>query len=225
MRNLGLVEVRRAIDTAITRVVEARNELCELDAVAGDGDLGSTLAHGFEAARREALDNSDDISALLTAIGRTLAMKAPSTMGTLLGTAFMRAGKEMVHTDALDAAGVALMLQAMATSVAERGRAAVGERTVLDPMIAAAHAAAQSSASDASPRIALAVAAGAARTAADATAIMTPKHGRAGWIGERARGRPDAGASAWAIYLTGLSDGAQGAPGAEPAPNTKGAAW
>lgn len=207
-----LAEFRRAVEAAIARVLAASDELCELDAVAGDGDLGSNLALGFEAVRETALDTPGDIGALLSSIGRTLALKAPSTIGTLLGSAFMRAGKALAGAVGLDAAGVAAMFDEMAASVAERGGAAVGERTVLDAMVAASGAAGTVASSGATPLEALAAAAAAATAAAEETAGMNPRHGRAGWIGERARGRPDAGATAWAIYVTGVSEGA-----AEPA--------
>ena len=44
----------------------------------------------------------------------------------------------------------------------------------------------------------------ASRSGATATALMTPKHGRAGWIGERAKGFEDAGATVIAVAFESL---------------------
>jgi hypothetical protein len=65
-------------------------------------------------------------------------------------------------------------------------------------------------------------AAGAAALDADQTAEMEPQVGRAGWIGERARGAPDAGAVAWAIFLSGLAEGLTLAARESSAPHNSG---
>jgi dihydroxyacetone kinase len=90
--------------------------------------------------------------------------------------------------------------------VAERGRASAGERTVLDAMRPAADAASAAAGEGATALETLQRASGAARAGANATAEMEPRHGRAGWIPERARGRPDAGAVAWALFLDALQE-------------------
>jgi dihydroxyacetone kinase-like protein len=200
-------DFKQALIRAGDRVCETRDELCALDAAAGDGDLGATLATGFTYVR-EALEESDEgaPSAMLTLVGLQLARKAPSTIGALLASAFLRAGKELNGVSDLQAGHVAAMLAATAAAVAERGGATIGQRTILDAMEGAATAAAVAFANgdDASETLHAAVAG--ARSAAAATADMEPRHGRAGWIGERARGFQDAGAVAWATYLSGFEE-------------------
>lgn len=195
----------RAFDAASADMCAARDELCELDAAAGDGDLGVTLATGFQAAR-DYLAGSDeaDPGAALVGIGGEFARKAPSTIGTLLATAFMRGGKELRELEVIDGGRIAVMLDAGAIGVAERGRASVGERTVLDAMRPAADAAAAAANDGDTALDVLHAAAAAAAEGADATAGMEARHGRAGWIPDRARGRPDAGAAAWAMFLAAL---------------------
>lgn len=201
--SISFTDFRAAFVAACTRTIAARTELSELDAIAGDGDLGSTLALGFDHARTVATDAThEDIGELLSGVGRSIALNAPSTMGTLLGSAFMRAGRALSGQSELDSTTVTVFLEECRASVAERGRASLGERTVLDPMSAAVAAA---EAAQGSARNALTAAATAASASAEATSEMEPRHGRAGWIGERARGRPDAGATAWAVFLTGLA--------------------
>ena len=203
---------------------EAREELCALDAAAGDGDLGTTLATGFGHVRA-ALDARPEggPGALLSGTGSELARRAPSTMGTLLAFGFLRAGTALGGVEELLTEHVATMLEAATSAIGERGGAKVGERTVLDAMQPAAAAAAAAAAAGDDPYEALAAAATAAKGGAEATMRMEPRHGRALWIQDRARGGKDAGAAAWAIYLGGLADGCRSAaaPG-RPKPSTKG---
>lgn len=201
------LESFRCCLAATCEIMEAaRDELCELDASAGDGDLGVTVANGFRAAREYLSESEEtDGGALLTGIGSQFARKAPSTIGALLATAFMRAGAEFRDFPSLDSVCVAHMLNAAAVGVAERGQARPGERTLLDAMRPAAEAALASARSGASVSDVLSAAVAAAEIGAQATSEMEPRHGRAGWISERARGRPDAGAVAWAMFLRGLN--------------------
>jgi phosphoenolpyruvate---glycerone phosphotransferase subunit DhaL len=201
---------RAGLLSAGEHVRSARADLCALDAAAGDGDLGVTLDTGFTHVREalEALDNAD-AGAMLSKSGSELARSAPSTMGTLLATAFLRAGKAVAGVRLVEAQHVAELLQAAAVGVADRGKARAGERTVLDAMYPAAAAAAAASAAGETTMPALAAAAAAARAGAEATVSMEPQHGRSGWLRERARGTKDAGAVAWAIYLNGLAVGCE----------------
>jgi dihydroxyacetone kinase-like protein len=196
---------RRALEAVCRDMCAARDELCELDAAAGDGDLGVTIATGFQAAEDYLVESQeDDPGAVLAGVGGEFARKAPSTIGALLATAFMRAGSELRGVAAIDGERIAAMLEAAATGVAERGRASAGERTVLDAMRPAADAAAAGASEGVSALEVLHRAAAAAQAGAEATAEMEPRHGRAGWIPERARGKPDAGAAAWALFVTAL---------------------
>ncbi|WP_049564069.1 DAK2 domain-containing protein [Streptomyces sp. SBT349] len=202
-----------ALALVARRVADGAGELSRLDALAGDGDLGTSLTTGFAAVgARVAELTGPDPAAVLTAAGRALAQEAPSTMGTLLGTVFLR-GAAVLHGRAvLDARGLADLLAAGREAVERRGGARVGQRTVLDALSPAASAA--RAAADAGRGIAgaLADSAAAAREGAAATAAMEPQVGRAGWIPDRARGHVDAGASAWALVMTALSDAARPAP-------------
>lgn len=189
------------------RVSERRAELSELDAAAGDGDLGATLAPGFACVREELEPLEDaDVGALLKQSGMTLARKAPSTFGALLGSALIKAGGQFDGVGALSGAGVAELMAALRDAVQERGGAVPGDRTVVDALEGAATAAAAAAAAGLGAVDALVQAASGAANAAERTAGMDAKFGRAAWVSERARGHRDAGAVAWAFYLSGLSD-------------------
>jgi len=199
----------QALLLAGDRVIAAKDELCALDAAAGDGDLGATLASGFAHVRESLTADPPphDIGAALGRVGSELGRKAPSTIGALLATAFIRSAASVAGRAELQAADIASILRAAASGVAERGRATANQRTILDAMLGAAAAAEDAAARGEQATAALAAAAAAARAGADATAGMEPAVGRALWIKDRARGTPDGGAVAWAILLEGLADG------------------
>lgn len=198
--------LRQAMLAAGDHVAASRDELSALDAVAGDGDLGVTLATGFGQVRLvlEQAEGSD-VGALLSQTGRTLMRKAPSTFGSLLGLAFVRAGTAFAGTPQLSADDVARLLEVLTQAISERGGALPGQRTVVDALHGSAVAAAGAAEAGSDAAEALASAARGAGEAADQTAEMEPALGRAAWLADRARGSRDAGAVAWATYLGALS--------------------
>lgn len=202
----------QALLLAGDRVIAAREQLCALDAAAGDGDLGVTLANGFAHVRESFLADPPnvDVGAALVRVGSELGRKAPSTIGALLATAFMRSGASVAGRSELHAEDIASILRVAATGVAERGAATAGQRTILDAMLAAAAGAEAAAAGGDDAAAVLGAAAAGARAGADATAGMEPQLGRAVWIKDRARGVPDAGAVAWATLLEGLAGGCNG---------------
>ncbi|WP_432828618.1 DAK2 domain-containing protein [Dactylosporangium sp. CA-092794] len=186
--------LRAGMLSACARVRDARAELTALDAAAGDGDLGESLVIGFAAVERElAGDVPSDAGAVLLRAGTALSRSAPSTFGTLLGMAWRDAGRALAGRPALTGAEVTEMFDVMAAGVARRGEVSAGQRTVLDALLASRDRARDAGGDGFT---ALRAAADGARAGAEATASMRPQVGRAGWIGERAQGRPDAGASA-----------------------------
>ena len=91
-------------------------------------------------------------------------------------------------------------LSAAFEGIAARGKAQLGERTLLDALYPAVEALQL----EHDVRAGLSAAALASRSGASATALMSPKHGRAGWIGERAKGFEDAGATVIAVAFESL---------------------
>jgi phosphoenolpyruvate---glycerone phosphotransferase subunit DhaL len=199
--------LRAGLLNVCTRVPADSAELTRLDGLAGDGDLGQTLAVGLAAvAARLAADQPASTADVLVLAGTTLSRAAPSSFGTLLGLGLRAAGKQAAGAAGLDATGFVAVLTALADSVAARGQAAAGQRTMLDAILPAREAAAQAAADPGASvgQVVRAAADGAAKGAA-ATAGMRPAAGRAGWIGDRVVGSPDAGATAVALILQALA--------------------
>ncbi len=171
----------------------------DLDAAAGDADLGITARKIAEGIRAANASLSGDLKADLMLVGKEISKFASSTFGTLFATGFIRASAAVsVDDDALT--NTRKSFQAAFDGISARGKAALGERTLLDALHPAIEA--LNSANDL--KSGLSQAAIAARSGANATANMMPKHGRAGWIGERAKGIEDAGANVIAVVFEAL---------------------
>jgi len=197
----ALTEVFAAI---AREVVAARDELNRLDAAAGDGDMGLTMATAAGAVT-DLLPQLDgqDVASVLKRCGGEVARKAPSTSGTLLATALLRAGRAAAEAPTgSTAAQLAALVNAAQVGIQERGKAVVGDKTLLDALAPAAEALRLAATRGASVHEALADAASAASTGAEATRSMRPKVGRASWIADRSVGHEDAGAHFVALILT-----------------------
>jgi dihydroxyacetone kinase len=188
-----------ALETVATALENNSKKFEELDAVAGDGDLGITAGNIAKGLRSGATVATGDLKADLMLIGREIAKFAPSTFGTLFATGFIRASAAVTDGDALK--NTQLSVAAAYEGIATRGKASLGERTLLDALHPASVA--LNNATDL--QAGLNSAGIAARAGASATAAMAPKHGRAGWIGERAQGNEDAGATVVAVVFEALA--------------------
>ncbi len=194
-------------------VAENREELIELDRQIGDGDHGENLARGFTAVlgKLDALDAPPgDVGAVLKLVATTLMSTVGGAAGPLYGTAYLRAAK-VTGVPALDSAAVVAMLEAGLEGIVVRGKAAPGEKTMVDAWTPAVEAAVQAADAGASPAAVLAAAAEAARSGAQATVPLVATKGRASYLGERSAGHQDPGATSSALILEAAAATAAGA--------------
>jgi dihydroxyacetone kinase-like protein len=192
----------RLLERTCEDMEAAQEELRELDARAGDGDLGVTVALGCRAVR-ELLPrlSGEDIGEVLLKSGAAFNAAGASTFGTLMATVLLRAGGAAKGRTSVDVKDLAAMAASAVDGVRERGKASAGERTMLDAMLPARDRLSRGSETGETLAGALEAAARAAEEGAQSTGQMTARHGRAGWLGDRARGVPDAGAVAVAMML------------------------
>jgi len=184
--------------------------LRELDAAIGDGDLGITMTIGFGAVT-EALPalESGDLASIIMKSGMAFNRKAASTFGALFATMMMRAAGMAKGKDELRLEDLAAMAAAAAQGVMERGKAAVGDKTLLDALVPAAEALSQAAGQGKSLAEGLERAAAAAQQGAEITKGMKSKMGRASWFADRTEGVQDPGATAVAMMLKSLAAFAQ----------------
>ena len=121
-----------ALGRVAAHMATQRDYLTRLDAAVGDGDLGLTIAKGASALQEYLAANQpgDDLGKFLTGMGMAFNRAASSTMGTLIATALMRAGKEARGRATLDAPTLVRMAQAADAGIQERGKAKLGDKTV-----------------------------------------------------------------------------------------------
>jgi dihydroxyacetone kinase phosphoprotein-dependent L subunit len=192
--------------------VDNEARFSELDSVVGDGDFGFSLARGFEKVLAE-LDGLERSSpgAFLKRVGVIITSRCGGTSGPLWGTAFLRAGAALGDRQELaDADGVAALRAAFA-GIAQRGGAALGDKTLLDALgpyidrLEAELARGPSRSGGSGLAEALEQAASAAEQAAEATAGLVARRGRAAYTGERSRGVLDPGAVAVAVITKSVA--------------------
>lgn len=176
-----------------------------LDAAIGDGDLGITISIGF-AAFKEALESSEgqDIATLLMRAGMAFNRRAASTFGALFATMTMRAAREAKGLEVVGVPELARMVAAAAEGVRERGKADLGDKTMLDALVPAAEALQAAAEQGLALDEALARAVEAAERGVQATVEMKSKAGRASWFADRTQGVQDPGATAVHMMLRSL---------------------
>jgi len=204
-------DVRAALERVGQEALGYADRLRELDAASGDGDLGVTMTIGWNAVRATLPSlPRDDIGALLAQTGMSFNKAAASTFGVLLATALMRAGRELKGASEVGLPETIKAFEAATQGVRERGKAEVGDKTMLDALAPAIEALRRVQGEGQPLAAALDAAAQAAAEGARATAGKTPKFGRASWLGPRAAEVQDPGATAVALMLRSLADFARG---------------
>jgi dihydroxyacetone kinase-like protein len=174
---------------------EHRRELSKLDSEIGDGDHGNNMNRGFQAAL-ERLDSADPSSPadVLKTVSMALVSKVGGAAGPLYGTAFLRASTALQDKDEVSAEDTAEALEAALGGIKQRGKAEVGDKTIVDALEPAVEAA-KGAASDGGAAGVLRAAADAAGEGVESTVPLTARKGRASYLGDRAQGHPDPGAT------------------------------
>ncbi|MGI6114753.1 MULTISPECIES: dihydroxyacetone kinase subunit L [unclassified Clostridium] len=189
---------------------EKKDYLIELDANLGDGDLGLTMSKGFGKAREFVEAGSDEpLAKFIMKTGMVFAQHVPSTMGTLVASALMKAGKGANGQDELDVAGVAEFAAALAQGIMERGKAKVGECTIVDSLYPAGEAFRQAAAQGLDLPSAAQKAYEAAQAGVEATKDMEPCYGKAAVFAEKSKGVVDQGAVVGMLIIEALRDACQ----------------
>lgn len=192
-----------ALFEALRDVFTAQREaLIALDGKVGDSDLGITMNKAFIAAFESVRNNTTDtIGKTLQLAGMAVAKAAPSTMGTLVATGLMRGGKALENAQAWSTAEMSAFWAAFLKGVADRGKAQLGDKTLLDVLSPIALSLEASSASGTELSTALQQAAQAARDGLEATKAMVAQHGKAACFQEKTLGLQDAGATVGVLMI------------------------
>ncbi len=186
---------------------ENKAYLIELDGKMGDGDLGLTMAAVFSAIDDFASSyDEDDIGTMLMKGGMAMSKAAPSTMGTLMATGFMRGGKVLKGITGIGTKDASDFWNAFVEGIMERGKSKPGEKTIVDALYPAAKAFEAAAASGEALSSAAAKAKAAAEEGLEATKSMVAQHGRAAYYQEKSRELQDPGATIGCILVSAFAD-------------------
>ena len=181
---------------------DAEQTLTQLDSAIGDGDLGMTLKIGFrEIQKLLTAQTFDSISAILTESADVFSEKAASTFGTLLTVMMNSAGKAAAPLAQIGTQEAADLLEVAAASVQKRGKAKLGDKTLLDALLPAVDSLKDSAAKGLPLPQASQLALEQAKAGAESTISMKARAGRSGYLGDRTIGQKDPGAAAIVIIL------------------------
>lgn len=173
------------------------DELRDLDAALGDGDLGVTVELGANAMLTYlSAPDEADTGRMLAKLGMDINKVNPSTFGTLLASAFMGAGKAVLNKADLTTGDLLAMGYGAIDAIKKRGKAEAGDKTMLDALVPAVDAFKASLARDNDIIRALDTAADASEKGMNATATMKAKFGRVSWRPDGGVGLKDGGATA-----------------------------
>jgi dihydroxyacetone kinase-like protein len=201
-QSLNPRQVKELLMKTLAGWVTQRDRLNELDRALGDGDHGSTVARGAQAAI-ESLQagNFSSVNQVFGAVGRSMMTSMGGASGMLFGL-FFRSAERAPESDVLDLATLNAIFDRGLDELKLRTKAQPGDKTMFDALVPALTSLRESREDLVS---ALDRAATSATQGAERTADLLPKFGRAKTLGERARGTPDPGATSMALFFSGLA--------------------
>ncbi len=215
-KTINLDQMVFLVDKMAEIIIENEQPWCELDSHAGDGDFGQSVAKGFRQVKREWNDVTTNhvanIGDFIGAVSMIIMENCGGASGPIWGSAFRSAGKSAGDKTELTVADFAAMLQAAVQGVQSTGErsfgrgAVVGDKTLIDALVPCADEWDVCVADGTDMATAFARAAKKAVDGAAATADHVAHMGRAGTVGERSIGYPDAGAFALGQIFTELSE-------------------
>ena len=189
---------------------ENRRYLTKLDSEIGDGDHGNNMNRGFQTVL-ERLESADPATPadVLKAVSMALISKVGGAAGPLYGTAFLRASTALSDKEDISAEDAAAAIEAALGGIKQRGKAEVGDKTIVDALEPAVEAA-KEAAGEGSVAAVFRSAAGAAKEGAESTVPLTARRGRASYLGARAAGHQDPGATSTYLLLDAAARALEG---------------
>ena len=200
-------DVLRWLDASQKVFAENRQRLAELDSAIGDGDFGISLDRGFTAVHAELSANPPaDPRSVFQNVATVLIKTMGGSSGPLLGTFFLRAGSACAGKSELAPADVVALFQAGVEGLQQRGKAELGDKTMLDALIPAVDVMRGALQAGSGLTEILDRGAAAAETGMRATIAMQARKGRGSYLGERSVGHQDAGATGAHLLLKAAAD-------------------
>ncbi|MBD6619438.1 dihydroxyacetone kinase subunit L [Komarekiella sp. 'clone 1'] len=197
-----------------TEIEQNKEYLTELDAAIGDADHGINMDRGFKKVSSQLPSLADqDISSILKTVSMTLISSIGGASGPLYGTWFLRASTAVAGKQELTEQDVLELLQAGLDGVLGRGKAQLGDKTMVDVLSPAVEAFEQAIREGKKTQEALNTAVVAAEQGLHNTIPMLAKKGRASYLGERSIGHQDPGGTSAYLMLKSFLEVLEGSEG------------
>ena len=196
-------------------IIEKESEFCELDAHVGDGDFGMSISRGFSQLKREwqtiTRKEITNIGDFLDECSMIIMEYCGGASGPIWGAAFRGASKATAGKTSLTQVEFAKMMQAAVNGIQDVGKlsfgrgAVIGDKTLIDALIPCANKWLVEAQKGVDFVTIFNLAAKEAVIGAEKTKEIVAKMGRAGLVGKRSLGHPDAGAYGLGVIFTELA--------------------
>jgi dihydroxyacetone kinase-like protein len=198
-------QILQWLQTFATEIEQNKDYLTELDAAIGDADHGINMDRGFKKVISQLPSVADkDIGSILKTVSMTLISSIGGASGPLYGTFFLRASTTVAGKQELTDEDMLGMLQAGLDGVLGRGKAQLGDKTMIDVLSPAVTTFQQAVGDENSTLEAMQRAVAAAQQGMKDTTSMIARKGRASYLGERSVGHQDPGATSSYLMLKSL---------------------
>ena len=198
-------KIVRWLQTFAAVLEQNKDYLTELDAAIGDADHGINMSRGFKKVIGQLPSIADqDIGTILKTVSMTLISSIGGASGPLYGTLFLKASTAVAGSQELTEEDLVALLQAGLDGVVQRGKAQVGDKTMLDVLSPAVATFRQAVGEGKSALAAMQQTVAAAEQGMRDTVPMLAKKGRASYLGERSVGHQDPGATSAYLMLKSL---------------------
>ena len=201
LAELNAADARNMLIYIADKIIAKKPYLTEIDSAIGDGDHGIGMAGGMQKAKRKLLqmEGEENAYALFEAAGKAMLLSMGGASGVIFGSLYLAGAKGMEAKPAITAEDLAKMERKSLGAIQERGKAEVGDKTMVDALVPAVEA--MEANCESSLLEMLKAAEEAAKQGVEDTKKYQAKFGRAKSLMERAIGYQDAGAtSVWLIF-------------------------
>jgi dihydroxyacetone kinase-like protein len=188
-------------------LADNKEYLTQLDSSIGDADHGVNMDRGFKAVLGKLPTVADkDIGTILKSVGITLVQTVGGASGPLYGTFFLQAGVATANRMELSLADWASAVEGAINGLMARGKANIGDKTMVDALVPALHALKQAITDGIDEYDALRQGAAAAEQGMKNTIPLVAKKGRASYLAERSAGHQDPGATSSYLMFKAMVD-------------------
>lgn len=199
-----VIEIIKAMGEKID---EEKDFLTKLDQPIGDSDHGINMARGFAEVEKKLPTLEDkDIGTVLKTVGMTLVSTVGGSAGPLYGTAFMKAGMAAAGKSEISIEEFIQIMEAAIEGVGQRGKSTTEEKTMLDAMVPSLEAMKAENGNTQNAKQIVDAGVKAAWAGVEHTKELIATKGRASYVGERAIGHQDPGATSYSYMLEVIYD-------------------